>query len=80
VQNTAQQVVGKAFAALENYYQNGDWGRPWYHHDKLPLPMNYGEGYNLFLEDDGVRFRISAKVFFRFKNTPRTTHLQPSSQ
>ena len=29
--------------------------------------MNYGEGYNLFLEDDTVRFRISAKPYNHVK-------------
>lgn len=68
VQNTAQQVVSKAFEALENYYDNDDWGMPWYHHNEFPLPMNYGEGYNLFLQDSGaVRFRISAKPYKQVK-------------
>ncbi|ERG88497.1 MAG: hypothetical protein J07HX5_00642 [halophilic archaeon J07HX5] len=71
VQNTAQRVVSKAQDALENYYNNDDWGRPWYHHDQFPLPMNYGEGYNLFLEDDAVRFRISAKPYNQVKGELR---------
>ena len=29
--------------------------------------MNYGEGYNLFLEDEAVRFRISAKQYNHVK-------------
>ncbi|WP_136717360.1 RNA-guided endonuclease TnpB family protein [Halorientalis salina] len=72
VQNTAQQVVSKAQDALENYYDNDDWGMPWYHHDEFPLPMNYGEGYNLFLKDNGtVRFRISAKPYKQVKGELR---------
>jgi putative transposase len=63
VQNTAQRVIDKAFDALNNYYDNDDWGRPWYKHETFPLRMNYGEGYNLFFEDETVRFRISAKPY-----------------
>jgi putative transposase len=28
VQNTAQRIIDKAFDALNNYYDNDDWGRP----------------------------------------------------
>jgi hypothetical protein len=61
VQNTTQRVIDKAFDALNNYYDNDGWGRPWYKHETFPLRMNYGEGYNLFLEDETVRFRISVR-------------------
>jgi len=67
VQNTAQRIIDKAFSALDNYYDNDDRGRPWYKHETFPLQMNYGEGYNLFLEDETVRFRISAKPYNHVK-------------
>ncbi len=72
VQNTAQRIIDKAFDALNNYYDNDNWGRPWYKHEPFSLRMNYGEGYNLFLEDDGtVRFRISAKPYTHVKGELR---------
>jgi IS605 OrfB family transposase len=67
VQNTAQRIIDKAFDVLDNYYDNDDWGRPWYKHETFPLRMNYGEGYNLFLKDEAVRFRISAKPYNHVK-------------
>ena len=72
VQNTAQCVIDKAFDALTNYYDHDDWGRPWYKRETVPVPMNYTEGYNLFLQDDGsVRFRISAKPYNHVKGELR---------
>jgi len=76
VQNTAQRIIDKAFGALNNYYDNDDWGRPWYKHETFPLRMNYGEGYNLFLEDETVRFRISAKPYNHVKGELRGTQDQ----
>jgi len=76
VQNTAQRIIDKAFDALNNYYDNDDWGRPWYKHEIFPLRMNYGEGYNLFLEDETVRFRISAKPYHHVKGELRGTQDQ----
>ena len=76
VQNTAQRIIDKAFDALNNYYDNDDWGRPWYKHEPFPLRMNYGEGYNLFLEDEIVRFRISAKPYNHVKGELRGTQDQ----
>ena len=67
VQNTAQRIIDKAFDALNNYYDNDDWGRPWYNPEPFPLRMNFGEGYNLFLEDETIRFRISAKPYNHVK-------------
>jgi hypothetical protein len=29
VQNTAQCIIDKTFDALNTYYDNGNWGRPW---------------------------------------------------
>ena len=71
VQNTAQCIIGQSFDALDNYYDNDDWGRLWYKHEAFPLQMNYGEGYNLFLEDETVRFRISAKPYNHVKGELR---------
>ena len=76
VQNTAQCIIGKAFDALDNYYDNDDWGRLWYKHEPFPLRMNYGEGYNHFLEDETVRFRISAKPYNHVKGDLRGTQDQ----
>ena len=73
VQNTTQRIIDKAFDALDNYYDNDDWGRPWYKHKMFPLRMNYGEGYNLFLEDETTRFRISAKPYNHVKGELRGT-------
>jgi len=67
VQNTAQRIIDKAFSALDNYYDSDDRRRPWYKHETFPLRMNYGEGYNLFLKDETVRFRISAKPYNHVK-------------
>jgi putative transposase len=67
VQSTAQRIIDKAFDALTNYYDNDDWGRPRCKHETFPLWMNYGEGYNLFLEDETIRFRISAKPYNHVK-------------
>ncbi len=72
VNNTAQRIINKAFDAIQAYYDNDDWGRPWYKHESFPLRMNYGEGYNLFLEDDeSVRFRLSAKPYKHVKGELR---------
>jgi hypothetical protein len=76
VQNTAQRIIDKAFEALTQYYDYDDWGRPWYKHETFPLRMNYGEGYNLFLEDETVRFRISAKPYNHVKGELRGTQDQ----
>ncbi|ERG88101.1 MAG: hypothetical protein J07HX5_00243 [halophilic archaeon J07HX5] len=43
VQNTAQCVIDKAFDALNNHYNNDDWGRPWYKHKTFQMPMGYTE-------------------------------------
>jgi transposase, IS605 OrfB family, central region len=76
VQNTAQRIIDKVFDALGNYYDNDDWGRPQYKHETFPLRMNYGEGYNLFLEDETVRFRISAKPYNHVKGELQGTQDQ----
>ena len=76
VQNTAQCIIDKAFDALNTYYDNDDWGRPWYKHEQFPLEMNYTEGYNLFFEDETVRFRISAKPYNHVEGDLRGTQDQ----
>jgi len=64
VKNTSQLIVDKALGEIEAYHDNKDdgWGRPYpYIGESYPMVMNHGEGYRLFLEDDGaVRFRITA--------------------
>jgi len=64
VNNTTQLIVDKALGELETYHDNKDdgWGRPYpYIDESYPMVMNHGEGYRLFLENDGtVRFRITA--------------------
>jgi putative transposase len=61
---TSQLIVDKAVGEIETYHDNKDdnWGRPYPYIDGMyPMVMNHGEGYRLFLEDDGgVRFRITA--------------------
>lgn len=62
VNNTAQLVVQKSLEAMENYYEYDDYNLPSHTKDgAYPLRSNYEEGYNLFLEDDRIRYRISAK-------------------
>jgi putative transposase len=70
VNNTAQLVVQKSLEAMENYYEYDDYNQP--SHTKggaYPLRSNYKEGYNLFLEDDCIRYRISAKPYNPVKGT-----------
>ena len=66
VNNTAQLVVQKSLEAMENYYEYDDYNQPSHTKDgAYPLRSNYKEGYNLFLEDDSIRYRISAKPYNR---------------
>ncbi|MFA9504892.1 RNA-guided endonuclease InsQ/TnpB family protein [Natrinema sp. H-ect1] len=70
VNNTAQLVVQKSLEAMENYYEYDDYNQP--SHTKggaYPLRSNYEEGYNLFLEDDCIRYRVSAKPYNPVKGT-----------
>lgn len=62
VNNTAQLVVQKTLEAMRNYYEYDHYNQPSHTKDgAYPLRSNYKEGYNLFLEDDCIRYRISAK-------------------
>ncbi len=70
VNNTAQLVVQKSLEAMENYYEYDDYNQP--SHTKggaYPLRSNYEEGYNLFLKDDCIRYRVSAKPYNPVKGT-----------
>ncbi|ELY44581.1 RNA-guided endonuclease InsQ/TnpB family protein [Natronorubrum sulfidifaciens] len=70
VNNTAQLVVQKSLEAIENYYEYDDYNQPSYTKDgAYPLRSNYEEGYNLFPEDDCIRYRISAKPYNPVKGT-----------
>jgi len=70
VNNTAQLVVQKSLGAMENYYEYDDYNQPSHTKDgAYPLRSNYEEGYNLFLEDDCIRYRISAKPYHPVKGT-----------
>lgn len=72
VKNTQQRVVAKSLGAMENYYDNEDFGKPEYPKDGMyPLRMNFREGYNLSLDDetDDVRFRVSTKPYHPVKGT-----------
>ena len=70
VNNTAQLVVQKSLEAMENYYEYDDYNQPSHTKDgAYPLRSNYEEGYNLFLEDDSIRYRISAKPYNPVKGT-----------
>jgi len=70
VNNTTQLVVQKSLEAMENYYEYDDYNQPSHTTDSAyPLRSNYEEGYNLFLEDDCIRYRISAKPYNPVKGT-----------
>jgi putative transposase len=70
VNNTAQLVVQKSLEAMENYYEYDDYNQPSHTKDgAYPLRSNYEEGYNLFLEDDCIRYRVSAKPYNLVKGT-----------
>ncbi|ELZ16646.1 IS1341-type transposase [Natrinema thermotolerans DSM 11552] len=70
VNNTAQLVVQKSLEAMENYYEYDDYNQPSHTKDgAYPLRSNYEEGYNLFLEDDCIRYRVSAKPYNPVKGT-----------
>jgi len=64
VNNSAQLIVQKSLEAMENYYEYDEFNQP--SHTKegaYPLRSNYTEGYNLFPEDDCIRYRISTKPY-----------------
>ncbi|AGB30584.1 IS1341-type transposase [Natrinema pellirubrum DSM 15624] len=70
VNNTAQLVVQKSLEAMENYYEYDDYNQPSHTKDgAYPLRSNYEEGYNLFLEDDCIRYRASTKPYNTVKGT-----------
>ncbi|ELY90186.1 IS1341-type transposase [Natrialba hulunbeirensis JCM 10989] len=70
VNNTAQLVVQKSLEAMENYYEYDDYNQPSHTKDgTYPLRSNYEEGYNLFLKDDCIRYRVSAKPYNPVKGT-----------
>ena len=64
VKNTTQRIVEKALNAMENYYEYEDYNLP--SHTKsgiYPVRSNYREGYNLFPEEDYIRFRLSTRPY-----------------
>ncbi|SDD60949.1 hypothetical protein SAMN05192552_103418 [Natrinema hispanicum] len=70
VNNTTQLVVQKSLEAMENYYEYDDYNQPSHTTDSAyPLRSNYEEGYNLFLEDNCIRYRLSAKPYTPVKGT-----------
>ncbi|ELZ76280.1 transposase, IS605 OrfB family protein [Haloferax gibbonsii ATCC 33959] len=72
VKNTTQRVVAKSLDALQQSYDRDGYNTP--SHEKTgpyPLRMNFTEGYNLTLEDDGIHYRISAKPYNPVKGTLR---------
>lgn len=72
VNNTAQLVVQKSLEAMENCYEYDDYNQPSHTKDGgYPLRSNYEEGYNLFFEDDCIRYRVSAKPYNPVKGTLR---------
>jgi IS605 OrfB family transposase len=72
VNNTAQLIVQKSLEAMENYYEFDDHNQSSHTKDgAYPLRSNYEEGYNLFLEDDCIRYRVSAKPYNPVKGTLR---------
>nr|WP_233340434.1 transposase [Haloprofundus sp. MHR1] len=75
VKNTTQQIIQKAIDEIQTYQDNKEdgWGRPHSYLGGLyPIRMNYGEGYNLTVDDSGdVRFRISSKPYNHVKGVLR---------
>ena len=72
VKNTTQRIVAKSLEALQQSYDRDNYNTP--SHEKTgpyPLRMNFTEGYNLTLEDDGIHYRISAKPYNPVKGTLR---------
>ena len=64
VKNTTQRIVKKSLRAMENYLELAHYNRP--SHTKTgtyPLRSNHGEGYDLFLDDDRIRFRLSTQPY-----------------
>jgi len=61
IKNTVQLIADKTYESIQNYYENEDHNRPKQKDDEYyPLRSNHGEGYQLTVEDDAVKFRISA--------------------
>lgn len=75
VKNTTQLIIEKAIDEIQTYHDNKEdgWGRPHSYIDGLyPMRMNYGEGYNLTIDDSGeIRFRISSRPYNHVKGTLR---------
>ncbi|WP_276247905.1 hypothetical protein [Haladaptatus sp. YSMS36] len=64
VKNTTQRIVAKAYNSYEQYLTHDDYNEP--SHTKFgpyPLRMNFTEGYTLTIEDEEIRFRVSAKPY-----------------
>ena len=61
--NTKQRIIAKAKEAFNSFKELKANGRAEklriYDNRPLPLRMNFGEGYNLWIEDDKVMFRIT---------------------
>jgi hypothetical protein len=61
IKNTVQLIADKTYESIQNYYENEDHNRPKQKDDEYyPLHSNHGEGYQLTVENDAVKFRISA--------------------
>jgi putative transposase len=61
IKNTVQLIADKTYDSIQNYYENEDHNRPKQKDDDYyPLRSNHGEGYQLTVENDAVKFRISA--------------------
>ncbi|MCD6209451.1 MAG: transposase [Methanophagales archaeon] len=61
--NTKQRIIAKAKEAFNSFKELKANGRAEklriYDNRPLPLRMNFGEGYNLWIEDDKVMFRVT---------------------
>lgn len=59
IKNTIQRLVDKTYTAINAYYERDEYNRPKQKDDAYPLRSNHGEGYELTLDNDQIRFRVS---------------------
>ncbi len=62
VDNTKQRIIAKAketFKSFKELKEKGEAEELRTYEKPLPLRMNFGEGYNLWIEDDRIAFRVT---------------------
>ena len=60
IKNTIQRLIDKTYTAINAYYERDEYNRPKQKDDAYPLRSNHGEGYELTLDTDQIRFRVGA--------------------